>query len=409
MRKKTISSIKNLVRKVIPIFVMILSLTVVSPGTQVAAEVGKGSLTITVKYAGNPIEGMNISVHKVGDIREITGGFAYDLTAELSGAGISFADVLYGSDPDAALDINIAAAKILNDYIIANGIARVSKVSGVQGEVSFPNLDAGMYLVAQLDTATASYIFAPYLINVPTGNATGNGWKYDITMKPKTEIKPVPTPTPTPTATPVVTATATPTATPVITATPAPTATPVPTNTPTPTPKTTPTPTPPPGYHYDTPTPKPTQTPKPGNTPTPNPTGAPTATPSITSTPQPTPVNTPNTTEPPANTPNPEPTPTPKLPPVDPKYLQPQPDGTYIQIDDDGVPKGRWELGPDGEWVYVEFPEPPLGDITPEETLPQTGVNRMIVWKLLIGGSSMIIIGLFLLKKKRNKDINQFF
>ncbi|MDP4179430.1 MAG: SdrD B-like domain-containing protein, partial [Bacillota bacterium] len=110
--------------------------------------------------------------------------------------------------------------------------------------------------------------------------------------------KPTATPTPKPTATPTPKPTATPTPKP--TATPTPKPTPVPTPTPKPTPVPTPTPKPTP---VPTPTPKPTPVPTPTPKPTPVPTATPTPTPTPTATPTPTP--TPTVTPIPTVTPTP--------------------------------------------------------------------------------------------------------
>ena len=69
--------------------------------------------------------------------------------------------------------------------------------------------------------------------------------------------------------------------------------------------------------------------------------------------------------------------PDPKDPPTEPPYIPggtdpnkppnptepghpliPDGDG-WIELDDDGIPLGRWEWGPDGEWIFDRFP--PLG------------------------------------------------
>jgi hypothetical protein len=68
----------------------------------------------------------------------------------------------------------------------------------------------------------------------------------------------------------------------------------------------------------------------------------------------------------PAAEPQPSPEVIPDLPPAL-GQLVPQEDGSYLELDEDGVPLGAWRYDPEtDEWIFDEFP--PLGDFEPPPT-----------------------------------------
>ena len=78
-------------------------------------------------------------------------------------------------------------------------------------------------------------------------------------------------------------------------------------------------------------------------------------------------------------------------PPVPLDRLIPDGDG-YIELDEDGIPLGRWEWSPDDEvWLFEQFP--PLAE------LPQTGLLRWPIPVLLSAGLLMTAFGAVLVKR----------
>ena len=93
-------------------------------------------------------------------------------------------------------------------------------------------------------------------------------------------------------------------------------------------------------------------------------------------------------------------------------------DDGWIELDEDGIPLGRWDWDDDEkEWVYIPFtPDPPMSDPPMSDprisdprvddevplvlTLPQTGVSSAPLWLPIIGA---ILIGLGVLTRRAAK------
>ncbi|MDR0906496.1 MAG: InlB B-repeat-containing protein [Oscillospiraceae bacterium] len=134
-------------------------------------------------------------------------------------------------------------------------------------------------------------------------------------------------------------------------------------------------------------------------TPDPTPTPTPTPTPEENPDPTPTPTPAPN----PTPTPEPNPTPAPEQPPV-PNIpggtVVPGDDGSYIELDEDGTPRGEWHWNDDaGAWIYDEYP--PLGDLPIIDASPKTGDSGPVLWVILCAASTFGFACLLFSKDKR--------
>ena len=76
--------------------------------------------------------------------------------------------------------------------------------------------------------------------------------------------------------------------------------------------------------------------------------------------------------------------------------LEAQTDGSFIEINEEGVPEGAWKLGENGEWIFDEAV--PLGRI------PKTGdsSNLPIKIMMLTAMTTMLSMIYVLMKKNRN-------
>ena len=160
---------------------MICALTLLTPAVAYAAiDEELSNLTVVMNYGGEKLGGINVSICRVADAKEVSGGIVYDTTPAFSGAGADFTNLTEAK--------NIAQAASLNTYAFTNNIARTAKVTDGDGKAVFNGLPAGMYLVAQLDAETSEYIIAPYLTAIPVPSMTKTGeWNYNVTAYPKTE------------------------------------------------------------------------------------------------------------------------------------------------------------------------------------------------------------------------------
>lgn len=86
----------------------------------------------------------------------------------------------------------LTLARNLDDRIIENNIAPTAAgVTDANGNITFDQLDTGMYLVVGISysTETMTYTFTPYLIALP--DYEDSQWKYDITSSVKYGKEPV--------------------------------------------------------------------------------------------------------------------------------------------------------------------------------------------------------------------------
>jgi len=136
------------------------------------------ALTVVVKYGGTYIQGIDIAVCHVADLRE--NGAGYQATPAFSGAGADFSVL--------TTETVIALARSLDAYAATRRIQWTSKPTDAQGSAVFAGLAAGLYLVAQGNPQDSDYAMAPYLVAVPTKTArTAGGWDYNVTTFPKIE------------------------------------------------------------------------------------------------------------------------------------------------------------------------------------------------------------------------------
>ena len=75
------------------------------------------------------------------------------------------------------------------------------------------------------------------------------------------------------------------------------------------------------------------------------------------------------------------------------------PDGDgWLELDEDGVPLGRWEWDPDLEmWVFDPFP-PPLADF------PQTGALNLYSYMFPLG-AALIWVGIMVMRLTERRRV----
>ncbi|MBN9643750.1 pilin N-terminal domain-containing protein [Corynebacterium mendelii] len=96
----------------------------------------------------------------------------------------------------------------LVDIKLADGES-VTKKTNADGEVTFDNLEPGVYLVSEqqpVDAPDGYRIATPFVTILPVADGETKTWRYNVTITPKTEplgrTKPQPAETPTPSPTP---------------------------------------------------------------------------------------------------------------------------------------------------------------------------------------------------------------
>lgn len=114
-----------------------------------------GSISITMKYGGEPIPGGELTLYRVGVPEEYDSNYYFVPTAEFSGCVKSFDNI--GSE---------SLAKKLADY--AKEEWKIESIAvGKSGTVKFSDLAVGLYLVVQSKETEGFVSIDPFLVSVP--------------------------------------------------------------------------------------------------------------------------------------------------------------------------------------------------------------------------------------------------
>lgn len=127
-----------------------------------------GAITVVM-----PTSGGSLTLHPVG---QLTGESAAVLTGAFASSGVSLTDL---HDPETAAQ--------LADYARQQKITGVNQPVTQEGTVLFPDLQEGLYLIVQEETASGQLPICPFLAAIPEGE------NYAVEARPKTQSQPDPT------------------------------------------------------------------------------------------------------------------------------------------------------------------------------------------------------------------------
>lgn len=167
-------------KRLLSVILAVIFILPLVPNTALAAELGPSNLTVIIKSGEEALSGINLSVCRVADAKEESGNIVFEVNEKFAGSGADFSEELTPKK-------NVDQAAALNIYAAVNNIERIEAATGSTGKAEFENLPAGLYLVAQVDSATSEYTIAPYLVSVPMRTEDGTGWYYSVIAYPKTE------------------------------------------------------------------------------------------------------------------------------------------------------------------------------------------------------------------------------
>lgn len=126
----------------------------------------KGSISVKMQYEGDPVTSGELTLYRVGAVREDNGNYSFVPTSEFSGCVTAFDDI---SSP--------ALAKQLADY--AKTDWKITTIAADKdGMIQFSDLELGLYLVVQTKAADGYEPIAPFLVAVP--NNRDGKYIYDI-------------------------------------------------------------------------------------------------------------------------------------------------------------------------------------------------------------------------------------
>ena len=152
-------------------------------------EAGKtGNLTLTVQQesedgtATTPLQGVGLALYKVGGVDTSDGNVHFVLDSALASTGINFDSITTADDWRSAAETLAGAVTGVELEVKTNS-------SDENGNMIFPGLAEGMYLVVQNDVETSDVTVSPMLISIPFANED-EGWLYDVQAYPKSVSNP---------------------------------------------------------------------------------------------------------------------------------------------------------------------------------------------------------------------------
>ena len=135
-----------------------------------------GYITVTMTYKREAVPGGTLTLYKVGDAKEDDGNYSFVLTKEFEDSCVSFENI---QSPQ--------LAKTLATYAEEQKIKGTTKEIGNDGNVTFLNLELGLYLLVQTDASDGYFKADPFLVSVPMHE--DETYCYEVDASPKVELE----------------------------------------------------------------------------------------------------------------------------------------------------------------------------------------------------------------------------
>ncbi|MBQ6877039.1 MAG: hypothetical protein IJO22_01385 [Oscillospiraceae bacterium] len=167
-------------KRIVSLFFAVLMIAMSSVGAfahDVPDPDKKGSITIKMEYRDKAVPGGTLTIYKVADVAEKDGDYFYTYTEDFKDCSVPLSEI--GSS-----ELANALARIAIEKRLAGRTERINHL----GEVKFDNLEIGLYLVIQKESALGFNNVNPFLVSVP---AYEDGkYIYDVNASPKVELEP---------------------------------------------------------------------------------------------------------------------------------------------------------------------------------------------------------------------------
>jgi len=173
-------------RKLLSLFtaaLIVLALPAAASAHEVPRDI-PGSIEVNVRYGGKGVPGGTITCIQVGEVVEDNGNYSF---RRLDGQALT--DI---QSPELAAE--------LEKFAKEKQLTGTTLTVGDEGKVTFPDLEIGLYLLAQETPAPGYTKFKSFLVSVPYF-ADGK-YQYDVTARVKSELERVPETEPTETEPP---------------------------------------------------------------------------------------------------------------------------------------------------------------------------------------------------------------
>ena len=145
----------------------------------------KTTLQAKLAYSGQPLAGVEVTLHRVADISETSPWITFTLCGDFANYPV---DLLELTDKEWA-----DAASTLANYALADSLAPIATATTDQnGLVDFANLDSGLYLLQAAQTTDQAgwrYFPAPSLLVLPAYDTAQGQWNTQAQAVLKVERK----------------------------------------------------------------------------------------------------------------------------------------------------------------------------------------------------------------------------
>ena len=142
------------------------------------SEPTEAGITIQLQDIGTDWKGVQYSCWKIGEV-DVNSEPVYVLSDLLD------SDIDLNALPTGTLEDNRTAAKQLSTLVEDSGITPLYATSDKEGMVYFEDLETGVYLIIQEDSAKYGTM-DPYIVSVPYSE-DGMTYVYDVITSPKAE------------------------------------------------------------------------------------------------------------------------------------------------------------------------------------------------------------------------------
>lgn len=141
----------------------------------------KGFISVQMTYDNQPVAGGFLTLYRVGEVKEDDGNYSFALSGDFTASEADLSDIS-----------SAALAKELAQYAENRKLSGKTAQIGDDGEVSFTELELGLYLLVQNEAADGYHKAAPFMVSVPM-NENGT-YIYTVDASPKVELQKAPVP-----------------------------------------------------------------------------------------------------------------------------------------------------------------------------------------------------------------------
>lgn len=143
----------------------------------------KGNITITMHIGDKAVGGGTLTMYRVGEVSESDSNYIFQPTGDFTDLGESFDNVT-----------SSVFAKSCSKYVSDKKLVGVTKGIDKSGEVTFTDLEVGLYLFIQSKEASGYNKTEPFMVTLPYMEDNGQ-YSYNVDASPKVELEKEPEPT----------------------------------------------------------------------------------------------------------------------------------------------------------------------------------------------------------------------